>query len=71
MENTILIEVTNQKALNLLHELEKLNLIKMLSTNKNENKTKISKKYRGLLSKEQGKELDEHILKIRKEWDSI
>ena len=33
MENTMLIQVTNQKAVGLLHELESLHLIKVLKDN--------------------------------------
>ncbi len=33
MENTILIQLTNQKAAGLLHEMEELNLIKVLKEN--------------------------------------
>ena len=44
MENTMLIEVTNQKALKLLHELEELHLIKVLKENFPSTKTKLSDK---------------------------
>ena len=33
MENTMLIQVTDQKAMGLLHELEELHLIKVLKEN--------------------------------------
>ncbi|MEA5140050.1 hypothetical protein [Arcicella rigui] len=34
-------------------------------------KTKLSEKYRGILSKEQGDNLDSHISKMRGEWNGI
>ncbi|MBE8713923.1 hypothetical protein [Sphingobacterium hungaricum] len=71
MENTILIEITNQKALGILHELEELKLIKVLKRNTNPAKTKLSDKYRGSISKELAEELNEHIKQMRNEWNNI
>jgi len=72
MDDTILIKVTNHKALDLLHELEKLDLIKVLKVNLvQEKKIKLSDKYRGILSKEQGQKLNDHIEQMRNEWNNI
>lgn len=71
MDNTMLIQVTNQKALGLLHELEELRLIKVLKENFIPAKTKLSAKYRGIISKEQGQNLNEHIKQMRSEWSNI
>lgn len=71
MDNTMLIQVTNQKALGLLHELEELRLIKVLKENFIPAKTKLSDKYRGIISKEQGQNLNEHIKQMRGEWSNI
>ena len=71
MDNTMLIQVTNQKALGLLHELEELNLIKVLKENIEPVTTKLSDKYRGIISKEQGQNLNDHIKQMRSEWNSI
>jgi hypothetical protein len=68
---TLLIQVTNQKALGLLHELEELNLIKVIKENHTLVKTKLSEKYKGSLTKEQGQELNEHIQQMRSEWNNI
>ncbi len=70
MDNTILIQVTNQKAVRLLHELEELRLIKVLKGNFNPPKTKLSDKYKGIISKEQGQNLHEHIKQMRSEWSN-
>jgi hypothetical protein len=67
MENTMLIEITNQKAIGLLHELEELHLIKVLKENMPA-RTKLSEKYKGIISKEQGQNLNEHIKQMRSEW---
>ena len=53
MENTMVIQLTNQKAIGLLHELEELNLIKVLKENIEPVKTKLSDKYKGFISKEE------------------
>jgi len=71
MDNTMLIQVTNQKALGLLHELEELHLIKVLNDNFTPTKTKLSDKYKGIISKEQGQNLNEHIKQMRSEWNNI
>jgi hypothetical protein len=71
MENTMLIQVTNKKALRLLHELEELELIKVLNENFSPAKEPLSKKYKGSITKEQGKHLNEHIRQMRSEWNNI
>lgn len=72
MKNTIIIEVTNQKALGLLHELEELELIRVVKGNLVSGKRpKLSEKYRGIINKEQGEELNKHIHQMRGEWSDI
>jgi hypothetical protein len=71
MENTMLIQVTNQKALRLLHELEELHIIKVFKKNLVLEKNKLSDKYRGFISKQEGQELDNHINQMRDEWNNI
>jgi hypothetical protein len=71
MDNTMLIQLTNQKAVGLLHELEELHLIKVLKENLATAKPKLSDKYKGIISKEQGQSLNEHIKQMRSEWNSI
>lgn len=71
MDNTMLIQITNQKAVGLLHELEELELIKVLKENFVPAKQKLSDKYKGTLSKKQGENLNEHIKKMRSEWNNI
>lgn len=71
MDNTMLIQLTNQKAAGLLHELEQLNLIKVLKKNIADGKLKLSDKYKGIISKKEGQKLKEHITQMRSEWNSI
>jgi len=65
MENTMLIQLTNQKAAGLLHELEELQIIKVLKENITPVKTKLSDKYRGVFSKEDAKSFDNHTKAMR------
>ena len=67
----MLIQVTNQKAIGLIHELEELHLIKVISENFSRPKTKLSDKYKGIITKEQGQSLNEHISQMRSEWNNI
>ena len=71
MDNTFLIQVTNQKALRLLHELEELDLIKVLKEDSLTSKTNLSDKYKGIISKEQRQSLNQHIKQMRNEWSNI
>ena len=66
----MLIQVTNQKVIGLLHELEELHLIKVLKENLDPLKIKLSDKYRGVFSKEDAKSFNEHTQQMREEWDS-
>jgi len=70
MENTILIQVTNEKALGLLRELEELHLIKVIKQNFSPITIKLSDKYKGVFSKEDAKSFNEHSKTMRKEWDN-
>jgi hypothetical protein len=70
--DTMLIELTNKKAAALLHELEELHLIKVLKENKVANSSnKLSEKYKGIISKKQGQDLNHHIQQMRREWNNI
>jgi hypothetical protein len=71
MDNTMLIELTNQKAAGLLHELEELHLIKVLKKNGSTDKPKLSDKYRGVFTKEDSESLNRHIQTMRDEWGSV
>lgn len=70
---TVTLDVLNDKALNLLKDLEMLNWIKVRKEEKavSSTKVKLSDKYRGIINKEQGQDLDLHIKQMRSEWESI
>ena len=69
--DTMLIELTDQKATGLLYELEGLRLIKIVKGNHHPFKTKLSDKYKGFLTYEEGQQLNNHISQMRSEWNSI
>ena len=65
---TIVIQITNNKALKLLQELEELNLIKLLKRKADTSQT-LSEKYAGKLSSSTVDKLQEHIKQSRNEWN--
>ena len=71
MKNTLLIQVTNRKALKLIRELEELQLIKVLKENLTPLKTKLSDKYKGVFSEEDANNFDRHTKTMRSEWDNM
>lgn len=71
MENTILIQLTNQKAMGILRELEELMLIKVIEENFEPVKSRLSQKYKGIITKEEGQRLNDHINQMRGEWNNI
>jgi hypothetical protein len=71
MENTMIIQLTNHKAARLIRELEDLQLIKVLKENVEPVKIKLSDKYKGFISKEEGQQLKDHIQQMRSEWNSV
>jgi hypothetical protein len=66
---TVIIQLTNQKALRLLEELEELHIIKVLKKNINPQE-KLSDKYAGKISSELTEKLQKHITESRNQWDS-
>jgi hypothetical protein len=65
--DTIMVELVNAKALQLLQDLEALHIIK-LKLPITSDPVKLSDKYRGMLSKKDGKDLKKHIDQMRNEW---
>lgn len=67
----MLIQLNDRKAAALLYELEELQIIKVLEETISTEKPKLSDKYRGIISKEEGEKLNKHIQQMRNEWSSI
>ena len=66
---TLEIQVTNQKAMGLLLELEALNFIKVLKKN-GVPKQKLSEKYAGKLPAEVAEELQNYVSESRNQWNN-
>jgi len=62
---TLLIQVNNRKVLGLLHELEELNLIKVLEKSAPEDE-KLSEKYAGKLPSKVAEELQNYV---KQSWE--
>ncbi len=68
--DTLIIQVTNQKALKLIHELEELHLIRVLKENTQPGK-KLSEKYARKLPENIADDLQNYIVQSRnEEWNS-
>ena len=66
--DTLLIQLTNQKAAGLLHELEELHIIKVLKKNVQAEQS-LSKKYAGKLPSALADELQNYVDQGRQEWN--
>jgi hypothetical protein len=68
--DTVLIQLTNQKAIGLLHEMEELHLIKVLEEN-TQPKQKLSEKFAGSLNltDQQYEDFQQYLTQSRKEWE--
>lgn len=66
--DTLVIQLTHEKALKLLLDLEDLRLIRVLKKNIAGGE-KLSDKYAGKLPVEIGAELEQHIEQSRSEWE--
>jgi hypothetical protein len=51
--------------------LEELHFIKVLKENIVDLKPKLSDKYKGIITKDQGLKLNDHIEQMRSEWNNI
>jgi hypothetical protein len=71
---TVLIEISNQKAYKLLEDLEALHILKVLKKSKQpvtigQDKKKKPSAFFGTLSREEGEKMQAYILQSRTEWE--
>ncbi len=67
---TVTVELRNKNALRLLKDLELANIIRVLDKDIKAEKTKLSSKLRGAISKERAQELNEQLNQMRNEWNN-
>ena len=67
--DTVIVQLTSPRTMNLLHELEELHLLKVLKKNIDTG-TILSDKYAGKLPLNIGEDLQRHIEQSRQEWDN-
>jgi hypothetical protein len=68
MKDILHIEIKNPKAKEVLSQLEEMGWIKVLNEGSIPPVSLELKKFRGILSEEQGKELQKHIQTLRDDW---
>ena len=68
---TITLDILDDKALNLLKDLEALKIIRIQSKNETDKPmpVKLSEKYSGTMTKQAPEEIDKQINELRNEWD--
>ena len=68
MNNTMVIQIIDEKAEQILYNLEELQLIRVLS-NPVQTKQKLSEKYAGKLPSQVSEDLQKYISQSRSEWN--
>ena len=68
--DTILVQITNNKAYRLLKDLEDLQIIKLLKNNIKPPQ-KLSEKYAGKLPSDVADELQNYVTQSRNEWNDL
>jgi len=68
--DTVLLEITNEKAYKLIQDLEALDIVKILEKN-TKPKESLSKRFAGSLNltDQQYEELQQHVIDSRNEWE--
>ena len=66
---TVTVDILDDKALNLLKDLELLKIIKVHLTAVDSTTTDSVKKYKGLMTKQSPEEIEQQLNELRNEWD--
>jgi ABC-type transport system involved in cytochrome bd biosynthesis fused ATPase/permease subunit len=69
--STAVIEIKNDLAYSFLHNLERMNVLRVISrqNEQTDNRQKLSERFAGALSSERVDELQEELKQMRNEWD--
>lgn len=66
---TVTVDIINEKALNLLQELEVLKLIRLRKENAQPNSVSDWSKYKGAMSQQPLHDIDQQLNELRSEWE--
>ena len=66
---TLTIKIKDSKALKLIHDLEDLNLIQVITPAVKESATKLSSILSGSISQEQADNMQKELKQMRSEWE--
>jgi len=66
---TITVDILNEKAMNLLRDLELLKLIRLRREKTSQKDSTDWSKYKGAMSKQPISEVDQQLSELRSEWD--
>ncbi len=66
---TVIVEIKNDIALKLLHNLESMHILKVIDNKTAPTKQKLSERFAGCISRERSEELHKELIQMRNEWE--
>ena len=66
---TVIVEIKNDIALSFLHNLESMQILRVIENKTIKAKQKLSERFAGCLSKERAEELQKELTQMRNEWE--
>jgi hypothetical protein len=66
---TVTVEIKNDIALSFLHNLESMQILRVIENKTIKAKQKLSERFAGCLSKERAEELQKELTQMRNEWE--
>lgn len=66
---TVTVEIKNDIALTILHNLESMQVLRVIEDKPTKTKQKLSERFAGCLSKERAEELQKELTQMRNEWE--
>jgi HAMP domain-containing protein len=66
---TVTIEIKNDIAMSFLHNLESMDILRVIENKTVPGEQKLSERFAGCLSKERTEELQKELIQMRNEWE--
>jgi len=66
---TVTIEIKNDIAMSFLHNLESMDILRVIENKTDPGEKKLSERFAGCLSKERTEELQKELIQMRSEWE--